>query len=111
VTATQNIVVGHEPATNAPVLMSVVRRPPPRHISTWEFGPNATQNEADGHETAPGPPFVMLLGVLHERPFHISDRPELSTASQNDDDTQDTESIWVVPSMSRGPVHPLPFHR
>ena len=52
----------------------------------------------------------MLAGALHELPLYVSAFPWPSTAAQNDDDAQDTESRKLVPSMFAGALHELPLY-
>lgn len=75
----------------------------------------ATQNVESGHETATGPPVaVILVGLPHEMPFHMTASPVLSTNMQNEDVGHDATADPCDPlggvSKVVGADHTEPFH-
>ena len=59
----------------------------------------ATQNDADGHDTAElGPPLPepTVCGLDHADPFQVVAPALLSTATQKDDEAHDTPSNGLV---------------
>jgi len=56
----------------------------------------ATQNDADGHDTAvmPSPLEVTFAGFDHAEPSHVDARPLLTPAMQNDEEAHATAANW-----------------
>src|SRR5260370_7543299 len=71
----------------------VVRHRPGGALTAAPWKSTAKQNDVDGHDTEPKPPPVTStdVGLPHDLPLKVNALPLPSTATQNYNDTQNTE--------------------